>query len=269
MADMARNRYKNVVSLLCGVLLSACGELQPLNSSGEMIDYRVMAGDTLYSIAWRYGYDHQEVAAWNNIPPPFIIHPGDHIYLIPPGRKVRTDLPRDRGADGDTQVGVAHANTANEAGADKPPSSTTKAVSSLRSKVKSTYQRLKGVTVKWTWPVSGELMNGFSPGEGKKGLDIGGKLGQPIRAAAGGKVVYSGSGLSGYGNLIIIKHNETYLSAYGHNRKLLVGEGKTVQQGELIAEMGDSGKEGIMLHFEIRRNGKPVDPLRYLPKRGS
>ena len=94
-------------------------------------------------------------------------------------------------------------------------------------------------------------------------------MGQPIIAAAGGKVVYSGDGLIGYGNLVIIKHNDTYLSAYGHNRRLLVKEGSEVKQGQKIAEMGDSGKQGVILHFEIRRDGKPVDPLRYLPKQGS
>ncbi len=99
-------------------------------------------------------------------------------------------------------------------------------------------------------------------------MDIAGKLGQPVMAAASGKVVYSGNGLIGYGNLVIIKHDTHYLSAYGHNRRLLVKEGGEVKQGEKIAEMGDSGKEGVVLHFEIRRDGKPIDPLRYLPKQG-
>ena len=100
-------------------------------------------------------------------------------------------------------------------------------------------------------------------------MDIAGNLGQSVVAAAAGKVVYSGNGLIGYGNLIIIKHDAHYLSAYGHNRRLLVKEGSEVKAGEKIAEMGDSGKEGTLLHFEIRRDGKPVDPLRYLPKQGS
>jgi len=260
---------KGGLALLCGVLLNACGELQPMDANGEMIDYRVMAGDTLYSIAWRYGYDHQEVAAWNNIPPPFIIHPGDHIYLIPPGWELRKNLPKDRVADGTVQAPVKPADKQDTGNQDAPRLTTPTVVSTLRDKVENTYQRLKNSTVHWAWPTTGKLLNDYSPGKGKKGLDISGSLGQPIKAAAGGTVVYSGSGLIGYGKLVIIKHNDTYLSAYGHNRALLVKEGKKVKQGEVIAEMGDSGKEGVMLHFEIRRNGKPVNPLSYLPRRGS
>jgi lipoprotein NlpD len=117
------------------------------------------------------------------------------------------------------------------------------------------------------WPTEGVIVAGFEPASGKKGVDIRGQLGQGVVAAADGNVVYSGSGLIGYGNLLIIKHDDAYLSAYGHNRRLLVKEGAQVKQGEKIAEMGDSGKEGIILHFEIRRDGKPVNPLTYLPKR--
>ncbi len=255
--------------MLCAAWISGCGELQPLNVEGNMIDYRVSAGDTLYSIAWRYGYDHQEVAAWNNISPPFIIHPGDHIYLIPPGREVRTDLPQAGGTTTPSQVTENGADIEGNSGTNTTRPSSAAVVSTLRSKVESTYQRIRGSAVHWAWPTTGKILNGYSPSKGKKGLDIGGSMGQQIRAAAGGTVVYSGSGLLGYGKLIIIKHNDSYLSAYGHNRTLLVEEGKTVKQGELIAEMGDSGKEGIMLHFEIRRNGKPVDPMSYLPRRGS
>lgn len=260
---------KGVAVLICSALLSGCGELQPLDANGRMIDYRVSAGDTLYSIAWRYGYDHQEVASWNNIPPPFIIHPGDHIYLIPPGTEVRDNLPRNRVAGTSIQASAAPVDTGNggEETATRP--STASVVNTLRSKVENTYQRLKNSTVRWAWPTTGKLLSGYVPSKGKKGLDIAGRIGQPIRAAANGTVVYSGSGLIGYGKLVIIKHSDTYLSAYGHNRSLLVKEGRTVKQGEVIAEMGDSGKDGIMLHFEIRRNGKPVDPMSYLPKRGS
>jgi lipoprotein NlpD len=109
------------------------------------------------------------------------------------------------------------------------------------------------------------VVNRFAVGLGRKGVDLGGKAGQPIKAAAAGEVVYSGKGLIGYGNLVIIKHDEIFLSAYGHNRKLLVKEGAKVKAGQLIGEMGQSAKIGSMLHFEIRRNGKPVDPLLYLP----
>ncbi len=120
----------------------------------------------------------------------------------------------------------------------------------------------------WAWPASGSLIGRFaSNGSLNKGIDIAGQLGQPVLAASGGTVVYAGSGLRGYGELVIIKHNETYVSAYGHNRRLLVREGQQVKVGQSIAEMGSTGTDRVKLHFEIRRQGKPVDPLQYLPRR--
>jgi lipoprotein NlpD len=119
----------------------------------------------------------------------------------------------------------------------------------------------------WVWPTRGRLLRSYqSSGRGKRGIDIGGHDGQPVKAAANGKVVYAGSGLVGYGRLIIIKHNENLLSAYGHNSKLLVSEGDQVRAGQQIAEMGSSGTSRTELYFEVRKDGKPVDPLRYLPK---
>ncbi|MEW9897480.1 peptidoglycan DD-metalloendopeptidase family protein [Chitinivorax sp. PXF-14] len=115
----------------------------------------------------------------------------------------------------------------------------------------------------WQWPVVGKLIGGFAASG--KGIDIGGKRGQPVLAAAAGKVVYSGTGLRGYGRLLIVKHNKTYLTAYAHNQQLLVKEGEVVNKGDKIAEMGDSDTDQVKLHFEIRRFGKPVDPLKYLP----
>lgn len=122
--------------------------------------------------------------------------------------------------------------------------------------------------IAWQWPASGPILRRFDgEASGKKGISIGGTHGNQVRAAAAGKVVYTGSGLVGYGRLIILKHNDTYLSAYGHNRDLFVQEGAEVRAGQVIADMGSSGTNRIQLHFEIRRNGKPVDPLRYLPRR--
>jgi lipoprotein NlpD len=118
--------------------------------------------------------------------------------------------------------------------------------------------------VEWIWPAKGKVLEGFS--ESTKGIDIAGKPGQSVTASAGGKVVYSGAGLRGYGKLIIIKHNNTYLSAYAHNSKLLVKEGQTVTKGQKIAEMGNTDASLVKLHFEIRKNGKPVDPLKHLPE---
>jgi lipoprotein NlpD len=125
----------------------------------------------------------------------------------------------------------------------------------------------EGKGLAWTWPASGTLLRGFDENSASKGLDIGGSRGRPVQAAAAGRVVYRGSGLRGYGQLIIIKHNEEFLSAYAHNDRIYIKEGDTVKRGQNIAAMGDTGSDEVMLHFEIRRNGKPVDPLKYLPKR--
>ncbi|EDT00062.1 peptidase M23B [Burkholderia ambifaria IOP40-10] len=116
----------------------------------------------------------------------------------------------------------------------------------------------------FAWPVRGPLLNGFDDAK-NKGVNIGGTSGEPVKAAADGRVVYSGNGLRGYGNLIIIKHDATYLTAYAHNRALMVKEGDAVTKGQKIAEMGNSDADRVMLHFEVRRQGKPVDPLKYLP----
>ena len=121
---------------------------------------------------------------------------------------------------------------------------------------------------RWLWPTDGEVIRKFSQDTaGKKGIAIGGRKGQPVVAAAGGEVVYSGSGLLGYGQLIIINHNKNYLSAYAHNSSLLVKEGDVVEAGQQIAKLGDTGTDRAMLHFEIRHNGRPVDPLKHLPAR--
>jgi lipoprotein NlpD len=132
----------------------------------------------------------------------------------------------------------------------------------------STAPRLVAATpLKWTWPATGGVKTAASPLIGNRGLEIRGKRGDPVRAAADGQVVYSGSGLRGYGQLIIIKHNDIFLSAYAHNEKLLAAEGANVKAGQEIAEMGDSETKDVMLHFEIRRDGKAVEPLKYLPQR--
>lgn len=249
-------------------LLVGCGSMQPMGRGDELVKYTVSPGETLYSISWRYGYDHREVAAWNHIPPPFSIYPGQQLLLI---------APHQAGAKPSRQVATASSSIA------KSPSVSNVAVASPavvasttvakprstnpRSRVEKRPANHQQKSIAWLWPSEGVIVSGFNPGNGKKGLDIRGKLGQSVIAAASGNVVYSGSELIGYGNLIIVKHNDTYLSAYGHNRRLLVKEGAEVKQGEQIAEMGDSGKDGVILHFEIRRDGKPVDPLTYLPKR--
>jgi lipoprotein NlpD len=256
-----------LLCLLLG-LLAGCGRMLPVGGRDALIKYTVSPGDTLYSISWRHGYDHREVAAWNQIRPPYSIYPGQQLLLITPHQMaVKPASP------------VASAPTAPPTTATRPgsaPPRPTAPVPAVVSKPQGTpsprsvekppvSHQQRGIA--WLWPTEGVIVAGFEPASGKKGVDIRGQLGQGVVAAADGNVVYSGSGLIGYGNLLIIKHDDAYLSAYGHNRRLLVKEGAQVKQGEKIAEMGDSGKEGIILHFEIRRDGKPVNPLTYLPKR--
>ncbi|MDH5408441.1 MAG: peptidoglycan DD-metalloendopeptidase family protein [Gammaproteobacteria bacterium] len=197
----------------------------------------VKKGETLYSLAWQYGHDYREVARWNNIPVP---------YTIYPEQKLRVRKPE---ATND----VAHKNHAKHS---VTPSSNKPAPQ----------QKFPG-KLKWNWPTKGKVITTFSNSDpGRKGIDISGKSGQAIRATAAGYVVYSGSGLRGYGKLIILKHNETFFSAYAHNRHLLVKEGQKVKEKEQIADMGNTGADRVKLHFEIRRDGTPVNPLYYLPK---
>lgn len=210
-------------------------------TEGERKSHTVSKGDTLYSIAWRYGYDYKTLASLNRIKSPYIIHPGQVIRLLPAKRSAAVQPPpvaekRSRPSD----KPVAGPGTRNRAGS---PAS----------------------AIHWQWPARGRLLKSSSPTT-QKGISIGGRTGQKIVAAATGKVVYSGSGLRGYGNLIIIKHNDTYLSAYAHNRKLIVKEGETVMAGQQISTMGLDGKGAPVLHFEIRKNGKPVNPLERLPR---
>lgn len=201
--------------------------------------YKVRRGDTLYAIAWRANRDHRSLARWNNIKPPYLIYPGQILRLVPYGKSSNT---RVRKADGERKK------TARVA--PKPQAPRTVANSRLH----------------WLWPVRGKLLSSYLASDAtRKGIKVGGKAGQPIVAAEAGEVVYSGSGLIGYGRLIIIKHNDEYLSAYGHNATLLVKEGDKVKRGKKIATMGRSNDGVAMLHFEIRRDGKPIDPMGLLP----
>lgn len=218
--------------------------------------HRVEKGETLYSIAWRFGLDYRNLAAINHIQPPYAIHVGQKLYLNTP-----------------------MSNKSTYAIANKVQSTTPIVATNTPIKTAATEQATKPVVAKadnvnknpvngWIWPTNGKILNGYQSSDGmNKGIDLTGNLGQPIKASAAGKVVYCGSGLRGYGNLIIIKHNDEFLSAYAHNQKLLVHEGQSVKTGEVIATMGDSEAKRTMLHFEIRRAGKPIDPLSFLPAR--
>lgn len=208
--------------------------------------YVVARGDTLYSIAWHYSFDYRDLAAWNNISPPYTIYPGQKIVLHHRAAKFEKHPPPAANLPG--AAGSAGTKPGREASAKQP----------------ATNQ----LAISWHWPTHGRLITSDSPTL-QKGINITGATGQPIYAAAGGDVVYSGSGLLGYGKLIIIKHNDVYLSAYAHNKEILVKEGMRVSSGQKIATMGKDSDHRPLLHFEIRKEGKPVDPLKHLPKQQS
>ncbi len=330
---------RRICYICCLVLFSACTGSRVINWNPD--DYTVRSGDTIYSIAWKYELDPFELARWNSLSSPYMIHPGQRLHTrevegetsmashdtSPAATPVvavskstphlasrpvphSTHHPKPAPSvitvrKGDTLYGLAkryrlsatrlarindlkspyllktgqtltllskpeqkskshHTSTATTVVATAPgtrykpkpkPSNSGAARSGSDNK-----------RVRWAWPVTGAVVNRFNNSRSdSKGIEIAGREGSPVRAAAPGKVVYSGNGLISYGNLVIIKHNHNFLSAYAYNRKLLVSEGDTVKAGQKIAELGRSGTASPRLHFEIRKNGKPVNPLSYLP----
>lgn len=212
-------------------------------------------------LAWRYGLDFKQLADWNGLRSPYKLSTGQQLRLNPPPTKKTPASKRTRKHAAKTPENPSL--TTRQAQRPKNP-----VVKSQDNPELSNTLALGDEPLIWLWPIQGDVIKKFSPkGAGKKGIDIAGVPGQSIKAASPGKVVYSGSGLLGYGQLIIIKHNTKFLSAYAHNRRLTVKEGEQVKSGQKIAELGMSGTNRPKLHFEIRRNGQPVDPLVYLPKR--
>lgn len=235
---------RTVIFSLALLGLVACGSdgvYVPVFGSGESGgnnrgQYTVQRGDTLYSIAFRYGLDYKKLANANKIAPPYTIFINQKIRLKGAASKKSTRRQN-------------------------PVVKKTKKKSSKQIVKKSQPSKLN-----WQWPIPGEVILAFSAtGRVNKGVDIRGRLGESVAAAADGVVVYAGGGLRGYGKLVIVKHNDHFLSAYGHNRAILVKEGEKVKGGQVVAEIGSSGLNQEMLHFEIRRDGKPEDPLLYLP----
>ena len=231
-----------IATALAVMLLVSCVTVKPptyVSSSGPGW-YTVKRSDTLFSIAWRYGLDYKQLARWNQIDVNSPIHPGQRLRLIKPGKQT---------------VAASAAQTS---------SSKTKTKTSVATSSNNDQYNKRG-PIKWIWPTQGKPLNTFLASKlDRRGIDIAGKFGQPVRAVADGKVVYSGNGLAGYGNLIIIKHSDTYLSAYAYCQERLVQEGTSVKSGKVVAKMGRRDNTA-KLHFEIRRNGKPVDPMKYLP----
>ncbi len=223
----------------------------------------VKPGETLYSIAWRYGRDYRELGNANKIQPPYEIKAGQVLRLdlrgtVTSGRQTASSSAPTPQARPARPVSVPRASSQPAPRVERAPNRNTA--------LPEQSQTVAGIA--WQWPHVGTLLARFSTsGKVNKGIDIAGNAGDPVRASAAGNVVYAGNGLLGYGNLIIVNHNEHYLSAYAHNRKILVSEGEEVKAGQTIAELGSSGADRNMLHFEIRKNGNPVDPIPYLPPR--
>ncbi|MGB2059128.1 peptidoglycan DD-metalloendopeptidase family protein [uncultured Alcanivorax sp.] len=236
---------------------------EPRTSKVTAGTHEVRRGETLYSIAWRYGWDYRELARANRIPAPYTIYPGQRISLA-------LKAPASTGSPSSTGNSKPATQVASKpqrqpvskpepAKPQTPPASKPSDTASAGSTVGP---------VSWRWPAGGQVVETFSSANhGRKGIAISGKNNSPVVAAADGRVVYRGSGLTGYGNLLILKHSDRWLSAYAHNDKMLVKEGDAVKAGQQIAAMGATGTFRTQLHFEIRKDGKPVDPLLYLPKK--
>ena len=250
-------RLKLCAAVLFVAGLTACSNfpLPPVSEQGKVLrqpeaEYRlVQPGDTLYSIAWESGRDFQDVARWNHISPPYLIQPGQRLRLFPPAGVEKTSRPEPRSPVGPESQ--------KKTTPDKPEAATP----ARRAPVAAAGQ------LSWIWPTRGDLLERYSANGPNKGIDIAGKKGQPILAAEAGQVVYHGGGLRGYGQLIIIKHNADFLSAYAHCDKIYVKEGNVIKRGQKIADMGSSGTDRAKLHFEVRYRGAPVDPQDYLPRK--
>ncbi len=318
-----------VIVLLVG-LLQGCGAVRECCQDWSPLDYTVVKGDTLYSIAWRYEMDYRDIARWNDISSPYAIFPGQRLRMSPdtaagtidhqppvmtmdddssdvpvasiesvvkpesralfievvkgdtlysiarshqltphqlarwnalrppyeiyPGQKLRTQPPQEAyGSSASTIIQQAKVEPLVDAGSTAIP--------------QPQEESLPATVNAWHWPVKGPIVKTFDKKDtSRKGIGIAGKPGQAIKATAAGKVVYSGNGLISYGNLIIIKHSNAFLSAYAYNKKLLVNEGDSVRSGQVIAHMGTVENGRSQLHFEIRKDGKPVNPLKFLPK---
>ena len=235
-----------------------------VENAGKPGFYTVRSGDTLIRIGLDHGQSSRDLARWNNLDNPNRIEVGQVLRVAPPAgaAAVAKAVPQSSVSSAPTPA-LAPLPTA----ADKPAQQAAAAASAPAAPASSVAPAVSPEDdIAWIWPSSGPVLAGFDEVK-NKGLDIGGAAGDPVWAAADGRVVYVGAGLRGYGNLIILKHNNTYLTAYAHNQTLLIKEDQTVRKGQKIAEMGSSDADRVKLHFEVRRQGKPVDPSKYLPPR--
>lgn len=271
----------------------------PAAQQDNTVYHSVRKGDTLYAISLLFDLDYRQLAQWNQIPPPYTIEIGQKIRLSDPNKPNTTPLPRPSHPKNKALAGtkakifseikpkavalstirmgsqkkdnISVNNNANSA--DSPPNKAMpikitpeKQSSRLEKKSVISIDNETMLKLNFQWPLKGKILKSFSKAN-SKGIDIAGKIGQDVHAAEAGKVVYSGQGLIGYGNLLIIKHNTVYLSAYANNSELLVAEGYAVKKGDIIAKVGQAGSKKASLYFEIRKNGKPVNPLNLLPEK--
>ena len=237
------------------------------DNSGKPGYYSVKSGDTLIRIGMDNGQSWRDIARWNNIENPILIETGQVLRVTPPeetGVVVRPVSSTNVVTSPAPASAASAPATATNTAAVRPPASAASPPNSSTPANNLANTDSAEETVSFQWPTRGNVLAGFDEVK-NKGIDISGKAGDPVLAAADGKVVYAGSGLRGYGNLVILKHNNTYLTAYAHNQSLLVKEDQAIKRGQKIAEMGNSDADQVKLHFEIRRQGKPVDPAKYLP----
>lgn len=231
-------------------------------NAGKPGYYTVQPGDTLFRIALDSGQTWRDVQAWNSLANPNVIEVGQVLRVAPP-----VGAAAAAASTGVTAAPVASATVVSRPLAATGTATATAVVTPAPAPAPAASATVPaGDAVNFIWPAQGAVIANFDEAK-NKGVAIGGKVGDPVLAAADGRVVYAGAGLRGYGNLIILKHNNTYLTAYAHNQALLVREDQAVKQGQKIAEMGSSDADRVKLHFEVRRQGKPVDPIAFLPKR--
>lgn len=260
--DRGTSSASSSPSSVPGVVVTPIKPLPGAENAGKPGYYTVKAGDTLIRIGLENGQGWKDIARWNNL---------DNANLIEVGQVLRV---APLSATAATETGVVARPVASSAVVPASAASTPKPAASAAVAVPAPIPAPTSAPaaasseddVPFIWPASGTLLAGFDEAR-NKGYDISGKAGDPVLAAADGRVVYAGAGLRGYGNLVILKHNNTFLTAYAHNQALLVKEDQTVRRGQKIAEMGSTDADRVKLHFEIRRQGKPVDPVRYLPAR--
>ena len=260
--DRGTSSASSSPSSVSGMVVTPIKPLPGAENAGKPGYYTVKAGDTLIRIGLENGQGWKDIARWNNLDNANLIEVGQVLRVVPPS------------ATAATETGVVARPVASSAvvpaSAASTPKPAARAAVAVPAPIPAPTPAAAAASseddVPFIWPASGTLLAGFDEAR-NKGYDISGKAGDPVLAAADGRVVYAGAGLRGYGNLVILKHNNTFLTAYAHNQALLVKEDQTVRRGQKIAEMGSTDADRVKLHFEIRRQGKPVDPVRYLPAR--